>query len=662
MLNVTDKIQLNPQKIGGDKSFSHRALILAAVATTTSKIFNLSTCDDVLATVDCLNALGAKITLNGSTATVKPIVEPRDGCVLNCKNSGTTARLLAGLVCGLNVNATFVGDKSLAARPMKRVLEPLAELGASFCENGSLSGFLFSAKRHGGLKGKTIYAKVNSAQVKSAVLLAATFAEGQTTYVEAVPTRRHTEKMLSELGVCQGCAVFGGKKYQGFEVCLPSDISSAAYLIALAVAKNEPLTVDDVCLSDERIGFLRALKSAGANVEWNATKTVFGEPIGSVTVLRGGKLGTFHVSAQDVADGIDEIPLLAALSLTAKGMSKFCGVSELKVKESDRLAAIEQMAKSCGQSAKVENGDLVVDSDGKLPTYVAFDAVSYDHRIQMCQVVLGVIAGGGRIPSVDSVAVSFPTFWEAIGAQFKRFAVLGADVSKSLSPALMCFFAKELGIWLEYTAASLGDNATDDELLSQISRFNGVNVTMPYKACVAKLLNAGETVNTVWNGKACSTDGFGIVAALDAHKIDFRNKELLIIGAGGAAEQAIITLKQCGAALSVVNRTQSRADALKSKYELLPAPVCPQGILSFVPACEWEQTLSVPQSVKFVFVAAYGGESHLATIAKNRNLSCVYGEEMLYYQGAMSLSLWLGDDAVMRIDDGYEKFIREVTI
>ncbi len=657
MLNVTGDVQLNPQFIGGDKSFSHRALILAALANSPSTISNLSVCDDVLATADCLNKLGAKITIEQNTATVLPIKTPIGGGTLNCKNSGTTARLLMGVVCGLNVSATFVGDESLAARPMKRVAEPLAKMGAnvSFQPSGE-SGFLFSVKPNQGLFGKTLQAEVNSAQVKSAVLLAGLFAQGETTYVEQIPTRSHTEKALEKLGVCHGTTVIGRKRYGGFNVGLPSDISSAAYLVALAVAKNMPLIVNNVCLSDRRIGFLRVLKSSGANVDWHVSGEVFGEPVGSVTVDSGNKLRPMHLSATDVADAIDEIPLLCCLSMLSVGESRFCGVSELKIKESDRLAAIVNIAKRCNKQAYADGCDLVISSNGKLPKYILFDC-SCDHRIQMCQVVTAAIAGGGRVPCVGGVSVSFPSFFKCVAPCFKRFAVIGSDVTHSLSPALMCFFARELNMWLSYSAVSLGENATDQALLKTISSFDGVNVTIPYKNRVAKLFGSDCSVNTVWDGKACSTDGIGIVAALDAHGIDFRGKQLLIVGAGGAAEQAVIALKNCGCKLSVVNRTQSRADELAAKYGLSNDVVSPVGVLSFVPQCDWEQSLQLPDSVKFVFVAAYGGKSHVANVAKRRKLCCVCGEEMLYYQGAKSLSLWLNDQRPTSID-GYKRFKR----
>lgn len=657
MLNVTGNAQLNPQFIGGDKSFSHRALILAALATSPSTISNLSVCDDVLATADCLNKLGAQITIEQTTATVLPIKTPNSGVTLNCKNSGTTARLLMGVVCGLNVSATFVGDESLAARPMKRVAEPLTKMGANISfQPSDTSGFLFSVEPSQGLFGKTLYAEVNSAQVKSAVLLAGLFAQGETTYIEQIPTRSHTEKALEVLGVCHGTTVVGKKRYGGFNVSLPSDISSAAYLIALAVAKNMPLTVNNVCLSDRRIGFLRVLKASGANVDWQVSGKVFGEPVGSVTVGSGNKLRPMYLSEADVADAIDEIPLLCCLSMLSVGESRFCGVSELKIKESDRLAAIVSIANRCNKQAFAEGSDLVISSNGKLPKYVYFDC-SDDHRIQMCQVVTAAIAGGGRVLNVDGVSVSFPSFFKCIVPSFKRFAVIGSDVTHSLSPALMCFFARELNLWLSYSAVSLGENASDDKIIQTISAFDGVNVTIPYKNRVAKLFGSDCSVNTVWDGKACSTDDFGIVAALDAHGIDFRGKQLLIVGAGGAAEQAVIALKDCGCKLSVVNRTQSRADELAAKYGLSDDVDSPVGVLSFVPQCDWEQSLKLPDSVKFVFVAAYGGKSHLTNVAKRRKLCCVCGEEMLYYQGAKSLSMWLNDNRPMQID-GYKRFKR----
>ena len=196
MLCVNGQFNIDCDYVGGDKSVSHRALILAAIADGDSVIRNLSLCDDVAATCECLRVLGADIRLDGATAYVRPITVPISGVTLNCRNSGTTARLLAGLVAGLGVRAKFVGDESLTSRPMERVLDPLRKMGARF---NTGSGYLFESLG-GKLTEITYRAKVNSAQVKSAVLLAGLFADGETTYTENIPTRNHTELMLRGAG------------------------------------------------------------------------------------------------------------------------------------------------------------------------------------------------------------------------------------------------------------------------------------------------------------------------------------------------------------------------------------------------------------------------------------------------------------------------------
>lgn len=633
MLYINSTIQLDGSFVGGDKSVSHRALMLAAIADGRSVVRNLSQCDDVMSTVSCLRALGADVDIDGTTAYVSPIVVPNDNVVLNCGNSGTTARLLCGLVAGLGVRATFVGDGSLSVRPMKRVTEPLAKMGAKFAYP---DGALFETLG-GKLVGQTIRAEVDSAQVKSAVLLAGLFAEGKTAYEEGLPTRDHTERMLGYVGADICGTTVNSSKVHAFDITVPCDFSSAAYLLAAALVRKQPLTVKNVGVNQLRIGFLRVLQRAGARFALDNKRTDCGEDVADITVLPSTVDQPIFVGKEDVCSAIDEIPLIAAVAIACGVRAEFCDVGELRHKESDRIAAIVDMARACGQNACVDGKKLIVVSDGTIACHPTFAATD-DHRIVMSQAVLCVAAGGGSVANPDCVAVSFPDFWRSLGVRFGRYAVLGCDIDYSRSPELMCGFAEKADVAMDYRIVNLPRDISDRELKSVIDSFDGCNVTLPFKQRVARLFGSElPSVNTVGKGiEPTSTDGIGLIYALDKHNFVYKNARLWVVGAGGAAEACIATLLQTGARVQVCNRTYEHAARLTSKYGLATDITDPDGVLSFVPPCDFEAQIDLPPSVKYVFVASYDGKSPLLTKAKQQGIPCSDGIDMLYGQGKAS--------------------------
>lgn len=654
MLNVTGQFNFDEKYFCnvGDKSISHRALILAAIAQVESKINNLSLCQDVLTTAECLRKLGAKITVNGTTAFVTPIDVPNDNVVLDCKNSGTTARLLAGLVAGLGVSATFLGDESLCSRPMDRVIEPLAKLGAKI-RKIECGLFAIEPSR---LVGCEIVSQVNSAQVKSAVLLAGLFADGETTYVERVPTRNHTEIMLeylhADIAVDGNGITVSQSRPHGMCIDVPNDLSSEAYLIALALLTHKEVTLHNVLLNERRSGFITALLASGANIVLDNARKSFGENVASVTV-KNSSLKPLTTDKQTTCDAIDEIPLLAAMAIATNGKHVFEDVSELRHKECDRIQAIVRMAEVCGQTAKTEGDNLVIESDGVLPSKPFFTSMG-DHRIAMCETVLSIACGGGTVDETP-FEVSFPDFLKCLGISLLRLGLIGANVANSKSPVLMGCLARNAQICCSYERLSLGENVSDEELSGVIRSFDGLNVTMPFKRRVAKLLNAScPSVNTIGkNILPCSTDGYGIVKSLVSHNVDFCNKSLWIVGAGGAAEECIRTLKEYGCAMQVINRTEEHARQLTEKYGLQTDITQPYGVLSFVPECDFEKSLTLPSCCRFVFVAAYKGESCLKNQALKRGVTYVDGLEMLYHQGAKSFAMWTGTN----VRDDYRSFL-----
>lgn len=658
MLVVNGQFNIDTSVVHGDKSLCHRALILASVARGRSVIRNLTLSRDILATVDCLRRLGAQISLDGHTATVEPIAKPCDNVELDCKNSGTTARLLAGLVAGLGVRARFVGDISLAKRPMDRVLNPLTELGAHFSKT---DGCMFEALG-GKLHGKQIVAAVNSAQVKSAVLLAGLFAEGKTTYIENVPTRNHTELMLYDMGAditVDGCAVTVAKsRLDSLVLDVPCDVSSMAFLVGAALMLDKQTVCRNTLLNDRRIGFISVLNRSGADVSFENVHNVAGEKVGDIVVNKS-RLKPLYADSFDVCDSIDELPILAFVALTVKGKHVFEGVCELAHKESDRIRAIVETAKICGQKAYYDGQNLTVESDGALPKNPRFVSFN-DHRIAMAQVALCLAAKGGTVDETP-FDVSFPEFGQALGLDEYKLGLIGSGIANSRSPLLMEHLARGASVNCRYDLVTLPQDVTDEKLLEVIGRYDGLNVTMPFKTRVAGLLNADcAAVNTVGkNVTPQSTDGYGIVKALCDCNIEFASKPLWIVGAGGAAATCVETLLKYGCKMQIVNRTESRACELTARYKLSTDVVEPYGVLSFVPECEFERNLILPASCRFVLVAAYKGQSGLREQALKRGIAYVDGLRMLYHQGAKSFALWT-DTPIQDDCDGFKQFLEEV--
>lgn len=657
MFNFNGNYNINTSICYGDKSISHRALILAAIAKRPSTIHNLSRCDDVQSTIACLRTLGADIRrLTDNCVQVSPIARlPQGEVTLDCGNSGTTARLLAGLVAGLGVSARFVGDESLTKRPMDRVLQPLAALGAKFTKP---DGCLFAIQKSH-LSGAKLTAKVNSAQVKSAVLLAGLFADGETTYIENIATRNHTELMLAHCGadiaVCGNATTVKHSEIDCINCTLPNDPSSAAYLVALALVTGQSITLPNVLLNERRMGFYRVLQRSGADITFINTREIFGEKAGDIYV-KPGKLTPLYAYETDVCDGVDEIPLLATVAFTVAGTHTFCKVAELQYKESNRVKAIECLAQTCLQTCNFDGTNLQIISNGIVPKDKFFFSFG-DHRIAMCAAVLCLAYGGGSVDN-PQFSISLPQFVDMVGVQPTRLALIGESVASSKSPYLMSHLARKANVCCSYQTVSITPSKLATDLPQILSTYHGFNVTMPYKRNFAQWLSATTpTVNTVWQGgNATSTDGYGIVESLRQHGVTLQDMPLWVVGAGGASEACIIELLKYGCKVQVINRTYENALKLTQKYNLCKQIDNPVGILSFVPECEFEQQLVLPDSVQFVFVAAYKGQSGLRNQAIARGITYVDGLEMLYHQGAMSFSIWTGT----KLQNDYGSFVSEM--
>jgi len=407
-----------PIRVPGDKSVTHRLLILAALADGRCTVHGALAAGDTRATAACLRALGVRVgALVGGRGTavegqgLRPFRRPAHA--LDCRNSGTTARLLLGLLAAHRFRAVLTGDASLRRRPMRRITDPLERMGARIA---TTDGRLPATVRGGALRPLAYDSPVASAQVKTALLLAGLAGGVPVRITEPVRSRDHTERMLRVLGV--PCRVAGttvslepADHIPPFETAVPGDISSAAYLVAAAIlAGKRGVRIADVGVNPTRTGFLRALERMGAPVTVEEYRESLGEPIATL-IPDPRPLSPVSVPPDEVPSMVDEIPVLACLAARAGGVSVFRGVGELRVKESDRLALIAANLRALGVRAETAGDTLTVEGTDRPPRGRVVTAG--DHRLAMAFAVLGTVPGASvRLDERACVAVSYPGFFE----------------------------------------------------------------------------------------------------------------------------------------------------------------------------------------------------------------------------------------------------------
>ena len=397
----------------GDKSVTHRAIMLNSGAEGESVITNALMGEDCVSTCRCMRALGAKIDVDGTTLRVKGTPHFRRGAELNCGNSGTTIRLLTGYVAGKGIDAMLYGDESLSARPMGRVAEPLGLLGANVrTTDGHAPVYVSPAP----LYGTSVELKIASAQVKSAVLLAGISANGETRVTEPVKSRDHTERMLAAMGADireDGNTVTVRKStLHSIDVCVPSDISSAAYFMALGALKGETLC-KNVGINPTRTGILTAFDRLGVEYQLLNKRVSGGEEIADILVKKSNMQG-ISLTAEDVPAMIDELPLVALLCAFAEGETRITGAKELRVKESDRIRTTAELIRNLGGDCEELPDGFIIRGRKKLR---GGNVDSYlDHRIAMTGAV-GLIASekGGNVIRPECCAISFPDFFDKLG-------------------------------------------------------------------------------------------------------------------------------------------------------------------------------------------------------------------------------------------------------
>jgi len=416
----------------GDKSISHRALILGALAEGVTEIEGLLESEDVLCTAQAVRQLGASAERIGEqrwrVTGAGGFRQP--GETIDCGNSGTAARLLLGAASGFKLSARFDGDQSLRKRPMNRVVAPLSQMGARFDTTKNRLPLIM----HGGnLNGITYRSPVSSAQVKSAVLLAGLRAEGETVLIEPERSRDHTERMLGVFGAQIDSVEIDGELHPrvrpgpltGASIYVPGDPSSAAFPIAAALILNKSeIRIEDVLVNPLRLGFFETLLEMGAQLTYEERRDPIGEPIADM-VARPSKLNGASPPAKRAPAMIDEFPILAVVAAFAQGETRIVGAAELRVKESDRIALMVEGLRACGVDAEELPDGLVVRGNG--PKGVRGGAqirTQGDHRVAMSFLVLGLASKEPvTVDDAEMIATSFPDFvgcMQGLGADIRE--------------------------------------------------------------------------------------------------------------------------------------------------------------------------------------------------------------------------------------------------
>jgi 3-phosphoshikimate 1-carboxyvinyltransferase len=414
-------------RVPGDKSLSHRALIFSALATGRSRVRDILQSADVHSTAGVLRALGVSVPPLSEDFTidargVRAMRAPGED--LDCGNSGTTTRLMAGVAAGCAFRSRFIGDASLSKRPMRRVAHPLIAMGARIeLESGDGLPMVIEG---GALRSIAWSSETASAQIKSAILLAGVVGGVPVEVTEPSRSRDHTERMLRSLGAR---VTIDGTRVRvepvgalaPLDVRVPADPSSAAFFVALAtLVRGAPIRVPNVCLNPTRIGFFDVLRAMGGAIDVEEGPEQGGEPTGTIQASHS-ELRAASVSESQVPSMIDELPLLACVGARARGVTEIRGAAELRVKESDRIATVVSNLRAVGASAdELPDGLIVTGSAAPLRGRVVTHG---DHRIAMAFGVLGALPGNEiEIDDPACVAVSYPEFWNDLARVTRTFA------------------------------------------------------------------------------------------------------------------------------------------------------------------------------------------------------------------------------------------------
>lgn len=645
-----------------DKSITVRAVLLGAIADGETVILNALDCEDVSAAIDCARTLGATVEVGRDKISVIGAKRVLDNKVFNCKRSGTVLRLLCGILSGLGVTAVLDGDEQLKKRPIDRVIQPLVERGAFIkTTDGGLPITIYPSK----LREISYEMTVDSAQVKSALLLSGVAAGVKTTVTERNRTRAHTEKMLPSFGVSvdiSGKTITAGcGKLKGNTVCVPNDPSAVAYYIALGLFLGG-VAVYGVNVSSERAGYLYKLKECGADIRFVNQRTVCGEPCADVFVGKS-EVKYITIEPSEIPSMIDELPVIGLIgSLSCGALIKNAG--ELRKKESDRFSGMIDIINRCGKKAYARGDDIIIENVGQ--NREPFDYASDDHRLVMTAFTAMSLNGGGVITTPESVNKSFPDFFN----NFYSFnaCLIGSNVGKSLSGNTHNYLLGRFGVVNNYTYEHISANSDLAEKILSGNDFKSVNVTVPYKELAFGLVKESSadarlarSVNFIFDGKGYTFDGDGLVYSLKLHGIDLKGKKVLVCGAGGAGRSIVSAFCKKGATVFLHNRTKSKAErfisevclALKSNSKrgecVLPSVYNGERFDVVVNATSCKAALGeLPidkNALEGCAVAVdinYGAETAFGMLAKGCGVPCIYGGEMLFAQSYFADALVSG--------------------
>lgn len=408
--------------VPGDKSISHRAIMLGSIAHGITKIDNFLMGEDCLSTIECFRKMGVEIDVNSDNVIVSGVglnglKEPSG--ILDAGNSGTTTRLISGILAGQRFKSTITGDDSLKTRPMRRIIEPLSKMGAKFlCINND--GYLPFTISGGNLKGIAYESKVASAQVKSACLLAGLYADCPTTVIEPSQSRNHSELMLEYFGADIKChsktevSIKPNPRLMGQHVIVPSDISSAAYfMVAGLICEGSDILIKNVNINPTRAGIINVIQDMNGNISLENIRKQSNEEVADIHVTYSPDMRGTTIGGDIIPTLIDEIPVIAVLATFAKGKTIIKDAAELKVKESNRIDTVVNGLEAIGANVKACDDGMVI--YGGVPLFGAKIETKKDHRIAMAFAIANLISKGSIIlDDGDCVAISFPDFYDKL--------------------------------------------------------------------------------------------------------------------------------------------------------------------------------------------------------------------------------------------------------
>lgn len=668
-------------EVCADKSVTIRAVLFAAFSSGRSVIHNPLMCEDTFAAIECAKTLGAKVGLINDTLYIDGAEKISDNKTFDCKRSGTVLRLLCGLLAGAEVNAVLTGDEQLKNRPIDRLLAPLTARGANItATDGKLPIYISPAK----INDFFYKMPVDSAQIKSAVILCGVTGNAKTVIEEKNHTRDHTEKLLPLFGVnvfVSDVIIVEPNALSAAILEMPRDPSAAAYYLAIGLIKGR-VKVNDILISKRRAGYLYKLKECGANIEFVNERYVSGELCADV-IAKKSDLSFIEISEQEIPSMIDELPVIGLIGAFFNG-ARIKNASELKVKESDRFTSTINLIKAFGGGASRSGDDLIV-KGGVTPELFTF--TSDDHRMVMTAFVAMICGAGGKLIDDNGVNKSFPRFFKNFNAF--RACLIGKDVSRSLSGRTHNYFIENLKAIKNYSYELL---SADDKKAAEIlekSAYRSINVTIPHKELAftkAKNLSfdakLAKSVNFIFDGMGYTFDGDGLIYSLLLHNVNVKNKKVLICGAGGAGRSITVAMLKAGATVFISNRTKEKLIDYIKYYKNIVSKASESGGLggSSIDKCGNFSDYGIPkeyagercdivinatslkdelpidkqiiEQAKFVADINYGNETCLLVAAKSSGINNTDGKEMLFAQS------YLADALVSEKTPNFNEFAR----